>query len=81
MRALYANWLFDRKQLEGTLSQLNRVLELDPKRSNDYYNRGRVLLKLERKDAAKSDFRMFLATSSLPDDNDKKTFAVHALRQ
>ena len=81
VRALYANWLFDRKQLEGTLSQLNRVLELDPKRSNDYYNRGRVLLKLERKDAAKRDFRMFLATSSLPDDNDKKTFAVHALRQ
>ena len=81
VRALYANWLFDRKQLEGTLSQLNRVLELDPKRSNDYYNRGRVLLKLERKDAAKRDFRMFLATSSLPDDNDKKTFAVHALQQ
>ena len=81
VRALYANWLFDRKQLEGTLAQLNRVLELDPKRSNDYYNRGRVLLKLQRKDAAKRDFRMFLATSSLPDDNDKKTFAVHALRQ
>jgi|GEM_PF-6948158 len=81
VRALYADWLFDRNQLEGTLAQLNRVLELDPKRSNDYYNRGRVLMALERKDAAKRDFRMFLSMSNLPDDNDKKTYAVHALRQ
>jgi len=81
VRALYADWLFDRSQLEGALAQLNRVLELDPKRSNDYYNRGRVLLALERKDAAKRDFRIFLSMSQLPDDNEKKTFAVRALRQ
>lgn len=81
VRALYADWLFDRKQLEATLAQLDRVLELDPKRSNDYYNRGRVLMALERKDAAKRDFRMFLSMSDLPDDNDKKTYAVHALQQ
>ena len=58
-----------------------RVLELDPKRSNDYYNRGRVLMALRRTDAAKRDFRMFLSTSSLPDDNERKTYAVQALRQ
>jgi tetratricopeptide (TPR) repeat protein len=81
VRALYANWLFDQKQLEGTLAQLDRVLELDPKRSNDYYNRGRVLMALRRTDAAKRDFRMFLSTSSLPDDNERKTYAVQALRQ
>lgn len=81
VRALYANWLFDRDQIEGTLAQLNRVLELDPKRSNDYYNRGRVLMKLKRLDAAKRDFRMFLSTSSLPDDNERKTYAVRALRK
>lgn len=81
VRALYADWLFQRQQLEGTLSQLNRVLELDPKRSNDYYNRGRVLMALERKDDAKRDYRMFLSMSTLPDDHDKKTDAIRALRQ
>ncbi|MFN3240117.1 MAG: hypothetical protein ACE37K_01250 [Planctomycetota bacterium] len=81
VRALYADWLFDRNQLEATLAQLNRVLELDPKRSNDYYNRGRVLMALERKDAAKRDFRLFLSMSELPDEHDKKTYAVNALRQ
>ncbi|MCK5942582.1 MAG: hypothetical protein KAI24_11465 [Planctomycetes bacterium] len=81
VRALYADWLFDRRQLEATLAQLDRVLELDPKRANDYYNRGRVLMALERKDAAKRDFRLFLSMSQLPDDNDKKTYAVHALQQ
>ena len=81
VRALYANWLFDREQFEGTLAQLDRVLKLDPKRSNDYYNRGRVLVKLGRADAAKKDFRMFLSMSNLPDDNDRKTRAINALRQ
>ncbi len=81
VRELYGNWLFGRGQLEGALSQLNRMLELDPQRSNDYYNRGRVLKTLGREDAAKRDFRMFLSMSRLPDDNDKKTFAVNALKQ
>jgi tetratricopeptide (TPR) repeat protein len=81
VRELYGNWLFHRGQLEGTLAQLDRMLELDPQRSNDYYNRGRVLTSLGRKDAAKRDFRMFLSMSRLPDDNDKKTFAVNALKQ
>ena len=81
VRALYADWLYQRQQLQGTLSQLNRVLELDPKRSNDYYNRGRVLMALEREEAAKRDYRMFLSMSTLPDDHDKKTDAIRALRQ
>ena len=81
VRALYADWLFDREQFEGTLAQLDRVLKLDPKRSNDYYNRGRVLMTLGRTEAAKRDFRLFLSMSNLPDDNDRKTRAVNALRQ
>ena len=81
VRALYADWLFDREQFEGTLAQLDRVLKLDPKRSNDYYNRGRVLMTLGRTEAAKRDFRLFLSMSNLPDDNDRKTYAVNALRQ
>lgn len=79
MRALLADWHFDRQQYEAALAQLDRVLEIDPKRSVDYYNRGRVLIELERIEAAKADFRRFLATSPLPASSDKKTFAVQAL--
>lgn len=81
VRALLADHFFSRKQYEGALGQLNRVLELDPQRSTDYYNRGRVLMELGRGDDAKADFRKFLATSTLPASSDKVTLATRALDQ
>jgi hypothetical protein len=60
---------------------LDRVLQIDPARSVDYYNRGRVLLELQRQSTAKDDFRKFLATTNLPADNQKVTFAMAALKQ
>ena len=69
------------KLREQELANLNRILEMNPQRSADYYNRGCVLLELKQPEAAKADFRRFLATTTLPSSNDKKTFALRALAQ
>jgi tetratricopeptide (TPR) repeat protein len=79
VRALLAEFHYGRQEHQEALTQLNRVLELDPSRSVDYYNRGRVLLGLERHEEAKNDFRRFLATTTLPATSEKTTFAVQAL--
>jgi hypothetical protein len=81
VRALYADWLFNRKSFEKALEQMDLVVKLDPTRSDNYYNRGRVRLELKDLDNAKSDFRRFLATSQLPASSSKKTFATKALTQ
>ena len=81
VRALYADWLFNRKNFEKALEQMDLVVKLDPTRSDNYYNRGRVRLELKDFDNAKSDFRRFLATSQLPASSSKKTFATKALTQ
>ncbi|MFK7742568.1 MAG: hypothetical protein AB8H80_19815 [Planctomycetota bacterium] len=80
VRALFADWLYDRQRLEDAVEQINVVLERDPKRTPDYYNRGRVLLELKRFDAAKQDFRRFLATSTMPAASEQMTFAAKALK-
>ena len=67
------------KLYEEELAHLNRILELNPQRSADYYNRGCVLLELKQSEAAKADFRRFLATTTLPASSTKKTFALEAL--
>ena len=81
VRALYADWLFNRKRFEQALEQMDLVIKLDPTRSDNYYNRGRVRLELNMSEDAKSDFRRFLATSKLPASSSKKTFATNALTQ
>lgn len=79
VRSLLAENHYFQREYQEALVMLNRVLELDPARSVDYYNRGRTLLELGRANDAKADFRKFLATSNLPADSDKKTFALLAL--
>ena len=86
VRSLVADFHYDRKNYAGALSQLNRILQLDPQRSTDYYNRGRVLLELGKQEQgkqeeAKQDFRRFLATSPLPETAEQRTFARRALDQ
>lgn len=79
VRSLIAEYHYGRKEFEAALVQIDRVLEIDPQRSVDYYNRGRILLELQRADAAKADFRRFLATTTLPPTSEKTTFALQAL--
>lgn len=81
VRALLAEHHYDRQQFADALVMLNRVLEVDPSRSTDYYNRGRVLQALGKAAEAKADFRKFLATTTLPAGNEKITAATLALDQ
>lgn len=69
----------DPKEYPIALEMLDRVLELDRKRSTDYYNRGRVHLQLGQDEAAKEDFKKFLATTDLPASSDKAIFAATAI--
>lgn len=81
VRGLLGQFYYEQKQFQAALDQLDRVLELDPKRFADYYNRGRVLLELGRLDDAKADFRRFLADPTLPASSEKVTFAVRTLQK
>jgi len=76
---LLADHYFDRKQYKEAIAMLNRVLEIDPGRSANYYNRGRALVELGQTEPAKADFRKFLATTNLPSSSDKVTAATMAL--
>lgn len=79
VRTLVAKFHHDRKQFQPALEQLNRVLEIDPRRFSNYYDRGRVLLELGRDEDAKADFRRFLADPSLSAGSERATFALKAL--
>ncbi len=79
VRALVADWHFHRKEFTLALTHIDRALELDPTRSDNYYNRGRLHTELQAWDLAKVDFRRFLATSQLPATSPKMTYATKAL--
>jgi tetratricopeptide (TPR) repeat protein len=76
VRNLIAEFHFARKNFKDARLQLDKVIELDPRRFADYYNRGRVLLELGLVEEAKADFRRFLADPSMPASNDKAVFAL-----
>ena len=81
VRTLYADWCFHRERYEDAREQLDLVLKLDPTRSDNYYNRGRVLLKLQKTALAKDDFRRFLAMAQLPASSPRITEATQALQK
>ncbi|MCR9244120.1 MAG: hypothetical protein NXI31_03755 [bacterium] len=76
VRSLLAEYHYARDEYTAALPMLDRVLEIDPARSTDYYNRGRVLLNLGQTGKAKADFRKFLATTDLPATSEKAVFAA-----
>ena len=79
VRALVADWYFHRKNYREALKHINRALQLEPTRSDNYYNRGRLYVELKDLDSAKADFRRFLATSQLPPTSQKMTYATKTL--
>lgn len=81
VRGLIADFFYQRKQFDKALEQLNRVLEVDPRRFVDYWNRGRVLVELGRTEEAKADMRMFLADPTQSPTSDRVTFAVKVVAQ
>lgn len=79
VRNVVAQFHYDRKEFKDALPHLNRVLEIDPRRFIDYFNRGRVLLELGRTEEAKSDMRRFLADPSTPTTSEKAVFALKVI--
>jgi tetratricopeptide (TPR) repeat protein len=79
VRNVVAQFHYDRKEFKDALAQLNRVLEIDPRRFTDYFNRGRVLLELGKTEEAKSDFRRFLADPTIPTTSEKAVFALKVI--
>ena len=79
VRGLLAEHHYARKDFKTAEQMLDRVLQIDPARSVDYYNRGRARLEQNRVEEAKADFRKFLATTTLPATSDKTMFATMAL--
>ncbi len=81
VRALAAEFLYARRRYVEALPHLDRVVAADPRRFADYYNRGKVLLELGRRDAAQADFRRFLADPSLAPTSEKAVFALKAIER
>lgn len=81
VRQLVAEHHYARKQFDLALAQLDRILEIDPRRTIDYYNRGRVLLEVGRAEEAKADFRRFLADPTVPSTGEKAAFALKAIER
>jgi hypothetical protein len=79
VRALAAEFCYARRNFTTALEHLNRVLEADPRRFVDYYNRGKVQLELGNREAANEDFRRFLADPALLATSDKALFAMKAI--
>lgn len=81
VRELLAQHLYQRGDYGPALTHIDAVLQIDPTRSDDHYNRGIILRKLGRTEEAKEDLRTFLATTTLPPDSPKVQDAVSALVQ
>jgi tetratricopeptide (TPR) repeat protein len=81
VRNVVAEFLYARKKFHEAKEQLDKMIDLGPRRVSDYYNRGRVLLELGRVDDAKADFRRFLADGSVPVTSDKAVFALQVINR
>ncbi|MFO1051900.1 MAG: tetratricopeptide repeat protein [Planctomycetota bacterium] len=77
VRASLAEMHFRTKHFKESVEQLDVLLQLDPTRTEDYYNRAVALENLGATEGARRDFEKFLANTSLPQSNDR---VVHAQR-
>ncbi len=68
-RGLLHSLYFRAHNLPKALAHLNKILEIDPTRTDEYYNRGQIHLKLGQKKEAKQDLETFLRLSSLSQDS------------
>src|SRR5262249_4289718 len=79
VHSFLAEMLYARKNYEQALSHVTEILRLDSTRSNDYWNRYRILRALDRIEESKDDLRKFLATTTLPPENPKVLEAAQVL--
>ncbi len=66
VRSKLAGMHFRRKLWDRALVQLDAILEMDPRRSNDYFFRANVLEELGRMVEARRDYQKFTTLTKLP---------------
>ncbi len=81
VRAFLANMHYKKQHYDLAVEQLDRVLAQNPGLYFEYYNRGRSLLALGRRDDAKRDLEKFLSTTDLPHDSQQVRESLRALRE
>ena len=79
VRAFLANVHYDHRRYDLAVAELDRVLSMDPTRTNDYYHRALSLEALGRLDEARRDYEKFLATTRLPPGSRQVRHAVQAV--
>jgi len=70
-RSLLHQLYFHTDHLNLAIAQLDRVLELDPTNSAEYFNRARCYESLGKKQQARRDYEDFLRTTKLSFDSDR----------
>jgi len=76
LRDLMANILFKRKEHEASISELDQVLAIDPRRSRAWLARAQNNEELGRWGDAADDYRRFLELTDLPPGNSDLVRAV-----
>ncbi len=75
VRTALAEMHYNQGNYEASVAQLDELLRLDPTRSADYYNRGKALEGMNRREEARRDYLKFLGTTALPTSDDR---VIHA---
>ncbi|MBI5852466.1 MAG: hypothetical protein HZB39_15740 [Planctomycetes bacterium] len=81
VRSALAEMHFRTKHFDRAVKELDALLALDPTRSADYYNRGRALEQLDRREDARRDYEKFLYTTSLPASDERVAHAARSTQR
>jgi tetratricopeptide (TPR) repeat protein len=80
LRDCIANIHYKRRDHAASLAELDKVLEIDPRRAAAYYNRGRNREELGQHGLAADDYRRFLQETDLPGDAPQVLEAVERMK-
>lgn len=81
MRGFLANLHYKHGHHELVVAQLDEVLRKNPRRYNEYFNRGRSLLQIGRKEQAHADLQRFLTSTQLEPGHPQIDEAMRLLRE
>ena len=81
VRSQLAHLHYDHGRYDLAVAELDRILQIDPSRSIDYYNRARAEFEVGKHDEAFRDLQKFLATHELPAHHPALSRAHEMLRK